>query len=84
MAAPEIKLTLPGDIAREAEANRLLTPESLEGLLREELRGRRVDQLFEAVDRLGRDPNRAMATVRCPSSLIPMLGTVRRLIQLRI
>lgn len=52
MAVREIKLTLPDGLAREAEATGLLTPESLERLLREELRRRRVDQLFEAADRL--------------------------------
>ena len=49
----EIKLTLPGSVAREAEARGLLKPEFLESLLREELRRGRVDRLFEAADRLG-------------------------------
>jgi uncharacterized membrane protein YheB (UPF0754 family) len=52
MAARDIKLTLPDGLAREAEANGLLTPDGLERLLREELRRRRVNQLFEAADRL--------------------------------
>jgi len=52
MAGRDIKLTLPDGLAREAEASGLLTAEALEGLLREELRRRRVDQLFEAADRL--------------------------------
>jgi hypothetical protein len=48
----EIKLRLPGDVAREAEASGLLSAESLESLLREELRRRRVDHLFDMADRL--------------------------------
>ena len=48
----EIKLNLPGSIAQEAEDRGLLKPESLESLLREELRRRRIDRLFEAADRL--------------------------------
>lgn len=48
----ELKLTLPEALAREAEANGLLAPEAIERLLREELRRRRVQQLFEAADRL--------------------------------
>jgi hypothetical protein len=48
----ELKLTLPDSLAREAEASGLLTPEAIEGLLREEIRRRRVNQLFEAADRL--------------------------------
>ena len=46
MAAREIGLTLPDSLAREAEARGLVTPEVLERLLRDELRRRRVDQLF--------------------------------------
>jgi hypothetical protein len=52
----EIRLRLPGSIAREAEARGLLEPESLESLLREEIRRRRIDRLFEAADRLGSVP----------------------------
>ena len=49
----ELKRALPEDLAREAETNGLLTTESLESLLRAELtRRRRVDQLFDAADRL--------------------------------
>ncbi len=48
----ELKLTLPNSLAREAEASGLLTPEAIEALLREEIRRRRVNQLFEAADRL--------------------------------
>jgi len=48
----ELKLTLPDNLAREAEASGLLTPEAIETLLREEIRRRRVDQLFSAADRL--------------------------------
>ena len=52
----EIRLNLPDNIAREAEASGLLEPESLEGLVREELRKRRIDRLFEAADRLAAAP----------------------------
>ncbi len=48
----ELKLTLPDSLAREAEASGLLTPEAIEALLREEIRRRHVNQLFEAADRL--------------------------------
>ena len=48
----ELKLTLPDNLAREAEASGLLTPEAIETLLREEIRRRRVDHLFSAADRL--------------------------------
>ena len=48
----ELKLILPDGLAREAEANGLLTPESIEALLRAELQRRRVNGLFAAADRL--------------------------------
>lgn len=53
MAQVEFKLLLPDSLAREAEANGLLTPGSIEALLRNELvRRGRVNQLFDAADRL--------------------------------
>ena len=48
----ELTLALPDQLAREAEANGLLKPEALERMLRQEIRRRRVDQLFDAADRL--------------------------------
>lgn len=48
----ELKLILPDSLAREAEARGLLSSEAIEALLREEIRRRRVNQLFEAADRL--------------------------------
>jgi hypothetical protein len=48
----EIRLSLPDSVAREAEASGLLAPESMESLLREALRKRRIDRMFEAADRL--------------------------------
>ena len=48
----EILLTLPDNLAREAEANGLLKPEFIASLLRTEIRRRRVNRLFAATDRL--------------------------------
>jgi hypothetical protein len=48
----EIVLTLPDNLAEEAEANGLLKPEFIESLLRAEIRRRRVNKLFAAADRL--------------------------------
>jgi hypothetical protein len=48
----EILLTLPDNLAREAEANGLLRPEFIASLLRAEIRRRRVNKLFAAADRL--------------------------------
>jgi len=52
MTRLELKLALPDNLAREAEAAGLLTLEAIERLLREEVHRRRVDRLFEAADRL--------------------------------
>jgi uncharacterized membrane protein YheB (UPF0754 family) len=52
MSSLEVKLDLPDSLAREAEANGLLTPEAIESLLRAEIRRRRVNKLFDASDRL--------------------------------
>jgi len=51
-----ITLVLPDSLAREAEASGLLKPQAIEILLREELRRRRVDRLFQAADRLASLP----------------------------
>lgn len=48
----QFKLELPDEIAKEATEKGLLTSEAISTLLREELRKRRVDDLFAAADRL--------------------------------
>ena len=52
----EIRLNLPGSLVREAKATGLLEPQSMESMLREMLRQKRVDQLFEAAGRLAAVP----------------------------
>jgi hypothetical protein len=52
----ELTVKLPDQVAREAEANGLLKPEALERLLRDEIRRRRVGELFAAADRLAALP----------------------------
>jgi hypothetical protein len=48
----EIVLTLPDNLAEEAQANGLLKPEFIASLLRAEIRRRRINKLFAAADRL--------------------------------
>jgi hypothetical protein len=48
----EVVLILPDTLAREAEANGLLKPESMAAMLRAEIRRRQVNKLFAAADRL--------------------------------
>ncbi|HSH78755.1 MAG TPA: hypothetical protein VLA19_09525 [Herpetosiphonaceae bacterium] len=57
MISVELRLVLPDNVAREAEAQGLLSAEAIESLLRAELRRRHVDQLFDAADRLAALPD---------------------------
>jgi hypothetical protein len=52
MASVDFKLSLPEKLRQEAEEAGLLTPEALERLLREEIRRRRLEGLFDAADKL--------------------------------
>jgi len=52
MYSVELRLDLPDNLASEAEASGLLEPAAIERLLRDEVRRRRVEQLFEASDHL--------------------------------
>lgn len=52
MTTVEVKLTLPDPLAEEAAASGLLSAESFERLLRDEIRRRRAEGLFAAADRL--------------------------------
>jgi hypothetical protein len=48
----KITITLPESLAIQAKAEGLLTSGNVEHLLREQIRRRRVDELFEMADRL--------------------------------
>jgi hypothetical protein len=62
MATYHVQFELPDALAREAEAAGLaLTGESITGLIREEIRRRRVDRLFEHMDRLASLPGEPMS-----------------------
>jgi hypothetical protein len=53
----EVTLKLPDDLAQQARQAGLLKPQALETLLREAMRARRADRLFETMSRLrSQDP----------------------------
>ena len=52
MTTVDFKITLSDRLRKEAEAAGLLNSKAIERLLREEIRRRRVDNLFSAADRL--------------------------------
>ena len=47
-----VQIKLPDELVQEAQQAGLLSPESLEKWLREQLKAQRVDQLFSALDRM--------------------------------
>ena len=58
-----VQITLPDQLAQEAQSAGLLTSPTIERMLREQLRGQRVDELFEAMNR--------MAAVDTPAAMSP-------------
>ncbi len=53
----QIQVSLPDELAAEALSEGLLTPERLETWLREQLRKRRMDELFEGMARAAAVPD---------------------------
>ncbi|MDP2825426.1 MAG: hypothetical protein Q8O52_22430 [Sulfuritalea sp.] len=47
-----VQITLPDQLAQEAQRAGLLSPEIIERMLREQLKTRHVDELFQAMDRI--------------------------------
>ncbi|MGH8119986.1 MAG: hypothetical protein ACRESK_05155 [Gammaproteobacteria bacterium] len=56
MTTLELKLTLPNDLAQEAQAAGLLSPAAVEAMVREAMRKRRIDRLFETMQKLSAEP----------------------------
>jgi hypothetical protein len=53
----EVVLTLPDNIAKEAEEYGLFKPLIITSMLKEELRRRKINKLFETMDRLAELPD---------------------------
>lgn len=58
-----VQITLPDQLAQEAQRAGLLTSEIIERMLREQLRTQHVDELFQAMDR--------MAAIDAPAAMSP-------------
>jgi hypothetical protein len=58
-----VQITLPDQLAQEAQRAGLLSPPRLEKWLREQLKEQRIDELFSAMDR--------MAGVDEPAVMLP-------------
>lgn len=58
-----VQITLPDQLAQDAQRAGLLSPARLEKRLRDQLESQRVDELFSAIDR--------MASVDQPAAMSP-------------
>jgi Arc/MetJ family transcription regulator len=47
-----VQITLPDQLVQEAQRAGLLSPRAIERWLRDQLKARRVDELFSAMDRM--------------------------------
>lgn len=74
MTTLELKLTLPNDLAQEAQAAGLLSPEAVEAMVREAMRKRRIDRLFETMQKLIAEPLPPMT----PEEIQAEIDTYRR------
>jgi hypothetical protein len=57
-----VQIVLPDALAQEAEQAGLLAPEAVARLLKEQLKSRRGEQLFQAMQRMTDEPEPPMMT----------------------
>ena len=69
-----VHITLPDQLAQEAQRAGLLSPEKIEQLLREQLKTQRVDELFRAMERMDRVPE---PTAMSPEEVAAELAAMR-------
>ncbi|MCC6532191.1 MAG: hypothetical protein IT531_06560 [Burkholderiales bacterium] len=73
----ELTVNLPDSLAKEAKAAGLLTAEAIEKLLREAVRRKAVDELFDAMDRMA-DANLAPMTMEEIQTEVDAVRQARR------
>jgi hypothetical protein len=73
-----VQITLPDQLAEEAQRAGLLSPECMEKLLRAQLKSQRVDQLFSAMDRMSAEIEPAMLSAEAIAEEIAALRADRR------
>jgi hypothetical protein len=69
-----VQITLPDQLAQEAQRAGLLTPERIELLLREQLKAQRIDELFTAMERMDRV---AAPAAMSPEEVAAEIATMR-------
>lgn len=65
----ELTLNLPASLVQEADSRGLLTAQSVERLLREELRRKRIDKLFASADLLASLPGEPLTESEIESEI---------------
>lgn len=73
-----VQITLPDQLAQEAQQAGLLSPELLEKWLREQLRTQRMDQLFSAMDRMSAVDDPAIMSPEAVAAEIAAMRAERR------
>ena len=73
-----VQITLPDQLAQEAQRAGLLSLECLERLLRAQLKSQRVDQLLSAMDRMSAEIEPAMMSPKAVAEEIAALRAERR------
>jgi hypothetical protein len=73
-----VQITLPDQLAQEAQRAGLLSPDLLEKWLREQLKAQRVDQLFSAMDRMGAVNDPAIMSPEAVAEEIAAMRAERR------
>jgi hypothetical protein len=73
-----VQITLPDELARQAQQAGLLSSDSLEKLLRQTLKGQRVDELFSAMDRMSAVHDPAVLSAEAAAEEIAAMRAERR------
>jgi hypothetical protein len=73
-----VQITLPDQLAQEAQKAGLLSPARLERLLRDQLKAQRIDELFVAMDRMAAVDEPAMMSPEEVAEEIAAMRAERR------
>jgi len=72
-----VQITLPDQLAQEAEQAGLLSSESVEKLLRDQLKSKKVEQLFSAMDRMSAADSSALTPEEVAGEIAAMRAEKR-------
>jgi hypothetical protein len=78
-----VQINLPDQLAQEAQQAGLLSPELLEKWLREQLKAKRIGQLFSAMDRMADVDDSAILSPEMVAAEIATMRAERRASNIR-